>query len=84
MAQRTEQQTAVEWLREAIEYNLYMHPSNTDWLPSLVEQAKELEKKQTIYAYKHGQSNGYNYRGTGNGYIGPEDYYNQTHKTQSQ
>jgi len=44
------QQTAVEWLREAIEYNLYMHPSNTDWLPSLVEQSKEMEKHQ------HGQT----------------------------
>ena len=77
-------QTAVEWLGEAIEYNLYMHPSNTDWLPSLVEQAKQMHEKQIKDAYDQGQNNGYNYRSNGRGYITGEEYYEQTYKTQAQ
>jgi hypothetical protein len=38
--------TAVDWLQGEIEYNLFMYPANTDWLPILVDKAKEMEKQQ--------------------------------------
>ena len=44
------EQTAVDWLQGEIEYNLFMYPANTDWLPILVDKAKQKEKEQ------HGQT----------------------------
>jgi hypothetical protein len=67
------QQTAVDWLQGEIEYNLFMYPANTDWLPILVDKAKEMEKEQIIDAYK---SDRYPCSDAD-----AEEYYNRTYKT---
>ena len=76
-------QTSVEWLQGEIEYNLFMYPANTDWLPILVDKAKEMEKEQIKEAYLKGDSNGcgcYDYSTDSDA----EKYYNETYKTQAQ
>ena len=78
--------TAVEWLIKEIQNR---QNGIVDSLPvlstdELYVKAKRMQMQQTIDAYKHGQNNGYNYRGTGKGYIEGEEYYNQTYKTQAE
>ena len=71
------QQTAVDWLQGEIEYNLFMYPANTDWLPILVDKAKEMEKEQHDNTWIESRIE---YQG--DDYIGKEktfeQYYNET------
>ena len=48
--------TAVEWLVE--EANLL---ENNNWIITLINQAKEMEKQQIMDAYNKGQENPYEY-----------------------
>jgi hypothetical protein len=60
-------QTAVEWLQIEID--------NKDmgeipiWIYELIQQTKEMEKKQIIDAYNKGEFN--------DGFVAVEDYYNE-------
>jgi hypothetical protein len=66
-------QTAVEWY-----YEQTIVEGKTNYA-ELLEQAKEMEKEQTIHSYKHGQNNGFMYS-DGNGLkIEAEQYYNETY-----
>jgi N-acetyl-anhydromuramyl-L-alanine amidase AmpD len=58
-------QTAVEWLVKEL---------NLEGYDYTVEQAKEMEKQQIIYAYKQGQYDGDTIRDTD-----AEQYYNETY-----
>lgn len=63
-------QTAVEWLAEQINPDMKTMQGNI--IQDLLEQAKEMEKKQIMEAYNYGQQ------------IPPfdfaEQYYNETYK----
>ena len=55
-----------------------------DTIEAAIEFAKnrlEMQKQQTIDAYKHGQNNGYSFRYGAVPRITGEEYYNQTYKT---
>lgn len=84
----TENKTAVEWLIHqltGVERNLinktYLRTDNTlagKMLLDLFEQAKELEKQQTISGYYDGYKNGQADWGDGSDKTG-EDYYAETY-----
>jgi predicted secreted protein len=65
-----EKQTAVEWLFEQVWIT-----SGED-LPELLEQAKEMEKEQIEDAWNNG------YREFYDGSSTPEEYYNETFKSE--
>ena len=46
-----------------------------------LEYAKKLETEQIIYAYNHGQNNGYMYRDGQAQIIEAEQYYNETYNS---
>lgn len=73
--------TAVEWLENELEQ--FGSPSNLNlnWttFDELIEQAKAMEKEQSITDYKHGQNNGYMYRDGNGELIQAEQYYNETY-----
>jgi hypothetical protein len=77
------QRTAVEDLIIALKKFMLIDGVDFDTINAAIELAEnrlEMEKKQTIDAYKHGQNNGYNYRDNGTNYITAEEYYEQTYK----
>ena len=59
--------TAVEWLAEVVAEMGYVSTV-------ILEQAKEMEKEQIIDAYKYGNQSDV--------YFKPEQYYNQTFKSE--
>jgi predicted secreted protein len=64
--------TAVEWLVEELtKQNMFMHLFAKE-----IEQAKEMEKQQVIDAWNDG------YREFYDGSSTPEEYYNQTFKSE--
>ena len=73
-------QTAVEFLEKQL--TLALGDELKD-LRGLFVVAKEMDRKEKIEVYKHGQNNGYNYRSNGRGYITGEEYYEQTFTTQA-
>jgi hypothetical protein len=68
------QQTAVEWLKDMLEWN-YGDPQMLEisWknLDDLLERAKQMEKQQIMEAYKFGLQDEY--------VIGSENYYNKNY-----
>lgn len=67
--------TAVEWLYKEVKENFF----DIKKCKALLQQAKAMDKRQKIDAYKHGQNNGYMFSdGVGN-IIDAEQYYNQTY-----
>lgn len=80
----SKQQTAVEWLEDRLDNLLELYASEWDKVSNVINQAKAMEKEQIETAYSHGQNNGYMYRdGTGD-IIKPDQYFNQTFKTESE
>ena len=84
-------QSAVEWLiEELIKQDRRSNPNSFtvqiyfEASKNIFDHALEMNKQQTIDAYKHGQNNGYNYRSNGTNYITGEEYFEQTYKTQAQ
>lgn len=67
-------QTAVDWLMEQM-----LKPDMYKIWPTLLEQAKAIEKDQCINDYKHGQNNGYMYRDGIGIIIEAEQYYKETY-----
>jgi hypothetical protein len=69
--------TAVEWLRKELQtipdYSVF-YTRNYQWIDSIMNEAKEMEKQQIIEAH----TNGHNYYEV-NG-IGAEQYYNEIFK----
>ena len=63
-------QTAVEWLYE----NILLTPLDIRSINKCLEQAKEMEKEQIIEAYKYGNLSDV--------YFKPEQYYNETFKSE--
>jgi 3-methyladenine DNA glycosylase AlkD len=61
--------TAVEWLLE----KLTETHTNDEW-KKIIKQAKEMEKQQIIEAYKYGNQSDV--------YFKPEQYYNETFKSE--
>ena len=75
--------TAVEWLIKEIQNR---QNGIVDTLPvlstdELYVKAKQMNKRQTIDAYKHGQNNEFSHLMVGKLHITGEEYYNQTYKT---
>ena len=62
------QQTAVEWLVEQLPL------IQQEGLRYVIEEAKEMEKEQIIEAYKYGNLSDV--------YFKPEQYYNETFKSE--
>jgi len=56
--------TAVKWLRKELEtipsYSAF-YGNNYQWIDSIMNEAKEIEKQQIIDAYDEGQQNPYEY-----------------------
>lgn len=76
---RTMKQTAVEWLVEQIKSDQNQKSlSASEWM-QVINQAKQMEKEQSITDYKHGQNNGYMYRDGNGELIQAEQYYNETY-----
>jgi len=63
-------QTAVEWLFE----KLWETPKDKFTWHSILEQAKQMEKEQIIDSYKYGNQSDV--------YFKPEQYYNETFKSE--
>ena len=85
MAQQTKHMTAVEWLIEQlIEQDRQLNPNSFtiqiyfEASKNIIEQAKQMEKEQTVDAY-----GGVVVDDNGNIMTG-EQYYNETYKTQAQ
>ena len=74
-------QTAVEFLEKQL--TLALGDELKD-LRGLFVVAKEMEKEQTVDAYKHGQNNEFSHLMVGKLLITGEEYYEQTYKTQAQ
>ena len=68
-------QTAVEWLAEQITTIKWKMSDMTD-RNSIIEQARKMEKEQIIDAWNDG------YREFYDGSSTPEEYYNQTFKSE--
>ena len=66
-------QTAVEWLINEI--NMQYPKINVRWKAWIIDQAKEMEKKQLIDAYTDGVTGD-------SGSINAEQYYNETFKSE--
>ena len=76
--------TAVEWLNNNMPNVGHYIPMEVALeLHAKFQQAERMHEKQVVDAYKHGQNNGYNFRGTSKGYITGEEYFEQTYKTQA-
>jgi hypothetical protein len=73
-------QTAVEWLKDQLECFGNKHELTISWttVDELVEQAKEMEKEQITEAHTFGYVIG---GGKGDLY-NPEQYYNETFKSE--
>ena len=73
-------QTAVEWLRKEIEtipnYSAF-YTNNYQWIDSIMNEAKAMEKEQIIKAHTHGWNNAIQ----GN-FISSQEYYNETFKSE--
>ena len=83
MAEQTGQKTAVEWLNNNMPNVGHYIPMGVALeLHAKFQQAERIHEMQIKDAYDQGQNNGYNYRGTGKGFISDELYYEQTY-TQS-
>ena len=65
------QQTSVEWLVEQLLDGKLL-------MPSLIVQAKSMEKEQIIYAYENGVSDE-NERNLSGLFTNAEQYYNETY-----
>ena len=74
-------QTAVEWLRKELEtipnYSTF-YTNNYQWIDSIMNEAKEMEKEQITEAHTFGYVIG---GGKGDLY-NPEQYYNETFKSE--
>jgi hypothetical protein len=66
-------QTAVDWLV----YQLNLEPDG--WMKDLIEQAKEMEKEQIIDAMNRMGNTDFYCE-----YEDPEQYYNETYKTEKE
>ncbi len=75
-------QTAVEWLENEIfrRYKFTLQQLNCGPLEEAIQQAKEMEKQQTIDAYKNGDKNGTDriYYNSYRDDKSAEQYYNET------
>jgi len=73
-------QTAVEWLKDQLECFGNKHELTISWttVDDLVDQAKEMEKEQITEAHTFGYVIG---GGKGDLY-NPEQYYNETFKSE--
>jgi hypothetical protein len=69
-------QTAVEWLLEYCDRENWSIPNN------IIEQAKEMEKKQIIDAFDEGQEYEYQYHFNNTPRFDSETYYNKTFKSE--
>ena len=82
-------QTAVEWLRKEIEtipnYSTF-YTNNYQWIDSIMNEAKAMEKEQIINAQEDGFTDGCRYT-TGfeqTIWYDGEQYYNETYKNKKQ
>ena len=73
-------QTAVEWLAEQFDSIVELYPSQFEKINRAIEQAKEMEKQQIMYAFNSGENS--------DDYFFPslklkecEVYYNETYKS---
>ncbi|MEI8111145.1 MAG: hypothetical protein WCH59_09165 [Chitinophagia bacterium] len=77
------QQTAVEWLFQEIDQVIDLNTSDLERVYKAVEQAKEMEKQQTIDAYCegfcHSDSNQTEHAAI-DGYLASIQYYNKKYK----
>lgn len=73
-------QTAVQWLRKELEtipnYSTF-YTNNYQWIDSIMNEAKEMEKKQLCYFYIKGVEAEMN-----NPYITNIEFYNKTFNKQ--
>jgi hypothetical protein len=83
-------QSAVEWLiEELIKQDRRSNPNSFtiqiyfEASKNIVNHALEMNKHQTIDAYKHGQNNEFSHLMVGKLHITGEEYYEQTYKTQA-
>jgi len=73
----SKQQTAVEWLINEIDHH---YPQiNIRWKESMIDQAREMDKKQKIAAYQQGVTDEYGDSIDFSNDTQAEDYYNQTY-----
>jgi hypothetical protein len=74
-----EKQTAVEWLRKELEtipnYSAF-YTNNYQWIDSIMNEAKEMEKEQIFDAWNNGFREFYDGSST------PEEYYKKTFKSE--
>lgn len=79
-AMTEKQQTAIEWLIEAIK----IHDKSFDeFYKAEIEQAKQMEREQIIDAYDYGHNEGCSYMYGGySKSITAEKYFNQTYQKQ--
>jgi len=77
--ERMEKQTAVEWLRKELEtipnYSAF-YTNNYQWIDSIMNEAKEMEKEQIFDAWNNGFREFYDGSST------PEEYYKKTFKSE--
>jgi hypothetical protein len=72
------QQTAVEWLINEIDHH---YPQiNIRWKESMIDQAKEMDKKQKIAAYQQGVTDEYGDTLDFSNDTQAEEYYNETYE----
>jgi hypothetical protein len=72
--------TAVEWLVEKLTPMNWTKEYMLDYNKEIIEQAKEIEKKQIIDAYRNGGSNQQSARSSIFHIRTEEQYYNETFK----
>jgi hypothetical protein len=77
------QKTAVEWLVNALELNELIKKENLTVISEFIEQAKEMEKEQIIYACQQGFYDGQDMaRFKKSTFQSAEQYYNETFKSE--
>ena len=76
-------QSSVEWLRKELEtipnYSAF-YTNNYQWIDSIMNEAKEMEKEQIIEAAYFGHIKGFLDNGVENSF--GEQYYNETFKSE--
>lgn len=82
--ENNKQQTAVEWLhiqlKKGIDYNPLDPLSYPKSVENLFDEAKQMEKEQTINAHNHGFTEGTCFGATTvYKYVTAEQYYNETY-----
>jgi hypothetical protein len=75
------QQTAVEWLVKELNQKIDFIPLDKwDMIMDIIQQAKEMEKKQIAKAFDDGDYNYHYSRKTGNDFEDGQEYFNEIYK----